>query len=99
MLNPDEIKTADNDSTMKIKINQERTWDTFANHTVKTYQKNENSKEYSFATVSCESFHDGIHVLIGTGKPPPGLESKFTGHMGDTGYAAVSGQLILSRCS
>lgn len=92
MLNPDEIEKAENNSTVEIKINEERPWESFANHNVKAYQKG----RYKFATVSLESFHDGIHDLIGTGH---GVRSSFTGHMGDPRYAAVSVQSIPSRAS
>ena len=102
MLNPDQIEKALYHPTVEIKINEERSWTSFANDSVLRYR----SGGYSFATVSCESFHDGIHVLIGTGQDKKGksllpeeLQTISTGHMGDANYAAVSEQLISSRCS
>ena len=94
MLNPDQIQKAVEDSTVEIKINEERSWESFANDKVLSYKIESGTHKYSFATVSCESFHDGIHVLIGTGSDP-----RMKGHMGNPSYAAVSLPLIPSVSS
>ena len=101
-LNPDQTQEATRDHTVTISINEERSWESFANDRVAVFE----TKGYTFATVSCESFHDGIHLLIGTGKDhkdqsllPEELRSSSTGHMGNPNYAAVSVYLIISRCS
>ena len=67
-----------------VQINDERSWDTFANHNIRSHQGS--TKEY--ATVSLESFHDGIHGLIGTGN------DNMKGHMGDPRWAGVGVALI-----
>ena len=100
MLNPDQIEKASTNSDVEIIINEERSWESFANDTVPAYE----TQGYSFATVSCESFHDDIHSLIGTGGDdqeslPKKLRSKSEGHMGSPSFAAVSIHLILYSCS
>ena len=103
MLNPDQTQTSEKGGrSLEIKINEERSWNSFANDQVQTYE----TRGFSFATVSCESFHNGIHLLIGTGqKPnmesllPEELQSSSTGHMGSPYFAAVSAHLIASICN
>ena len=92
MLNPDEKQKALKNEKIEILINKERSWRSFAND---SYPADE-IEGYSFATVSLESFHDGIHVLLGTGINfedddllPEIPRSGFTGHMGNPRFAAV----------
>ena len=93
MLNPDEKQKARNNEKVEVLINKERSWESFANDRVHEYA----IKENVFATVSLESFHNGIHILLGTGMNlkgqsllPRQLQSAFNGHMGDPRFAAVS---------
>lgn len=93
MLNPDEKQKAHNNEKVEILINEERSWETFANDQF----REDKIKGNYFATVSLESFHNGIHLLLGTGRNlrnqshlPPELQSGFQGHMGHPSFAAVS---------
>ncbi|KAK6086913.1 tyrosinase [Seiridium cupressi] len=71
MLNPEEI--GDNNITgQKVKVNQLRSWNLFANH---------DATSNEFATQSVESWHDAIHMLVGTGVG-------FSGHMSNPAIAA-----------
>ena len=67
-----------------VKINDDRSWNNFANHDEFWHQKG--TKTY--ATVSLESFHDTVHGLIGTGN------SGKKGHMGNPRFAGVSNIII-----
>ena len=94
MLNPDEKQKARGSGNEKIEIliNKERSWHSFANDRATEDVINGNS----FATVSLESFHNGIHVLLGTGRNLKGdlvpeiSRSGFQGHMGNPKFAAES---------
>ncbi len=70
----------------KTHMNKARSWEAFASHYVdgvreKGYQQD--------TTISLESWHDGIHGLVGTGRYP--------GHMGDPAIAAVRRSIPGSR--
>ena len=84
MLNPDQKQKAWKDGKIEISINEQRSWASFANSTAPP----EEIENHTYATVSCESFHDGIHGMIGTGRG-------YLGHMGNPSFAAVS---ILQIC-
>ena len=56
--------------------NKTRSWDAFANHYI-----NQNPQAYQESAISLESWHDDVHVLVGTGR--------YNGHMGDPSIAAV----------
>ena len=87
LLNPDQKQQALHNEKVEILINEERSWESFAND--KVY--GENIKGNYFETVSLESFHDMIHVLLGTGGGHIAPNrSGFKGHMGNPRYAAVS---------
>ena len=89
MLNPDQKQRADKNEKVEILINEERSWHSFANDR----DSSEVIRGNKFATVSLESFHNGIHVMLGTGKnnwgETPEIQSRFRGHMGAPGFAAV----------
>ena len=82
MLNPDHVVEPENSrpGAPKIAINELRGWGSFANHN-SGWDTTIKGKVYP--TVSVESFHDGIHGLIGTGDGG-------RGHMGNPTVAAVS---------
>ena len=63
MLNPDQKEKAKGNPNLQIFVNEKRSWSSFANDHYQT----DSIEGYSYATVSLESFHDGIHVLLGTG--------------------------------
>lgn len=76
MLNPEEELDVSGTGA-KIKVNEWRPWNYFANHT----RVPEDTAWKIRAIRSIESWHDNIHNLIGTGK-------NYTGHMGDPSIAA-----------
>ena len=93
MLNPEEKQKALHNEKVEKLINEERSWETFANDPV----PGQEIKGNYLATVSLESFHNGILVLLGTGRNdkkqsllPRELQSCFHGHMGHPSFAAVS---------
>jgi hypothetical protein len=88
MLNPDEKAKSLDSSKIEILINEERSWESFANDRVGV----DSIRGHTYSTVSLESFHDGIHVLLGTGQGhlDPQMKAGYTGHMGDPRFAAVS---------
>ena len=72
MLNPD-IEGSDNSTRENDKNrNEVRTWESFSNHTKANWD----------AVVSIESWHDDIHVLVGSG-------GGYGGHMTRSQVAAV----------
>jgi hypothetical protein len=85
MLNPDHTATPSSpgSSAPKIFINEVRNWSAFANHSGEGKTTIEGK---TYPTVSVESFHDGIHNLLGTGGGLGGAP----GHMGNPRVAAVS---------
>lgn len=86
MLNPDlKQSSPDDPNKVEILVNQERSWNSFANDTISS----DPIKGYSYATVSVESFHDRIHNLLGTGA---GLiqGQGYSGAIGNPRTAAVS---------
>lgn len=87
MLNPDHTVAPLNSrrDEPKVAINEVRSWGAFANHSG-GWQTTFNGRV--FPSVSVESFHDGIHGLIGTGDGS-------SGHMGNPQVAAVSLLIIL----
>ena len=93
MLNPDEKGESLDKDKITVLVNQERSWDSFANDRVLSSE----IRGHNYSTVSLESFHDGIHVLLGTGRDPTGKSllgsqptNGYTGHMGNPAFAAVS---------
>jgi len=85
MLNPDYTVAPIrfSSSAPKVAINEVRDWTAFANHS----GRNQTTiKGRTYPTVSVESFHDGIHNLIGTG----GSDRSPVGHMGNPQVAGVS---------
>jgi hypothetical protein len=85
MLNPDEkSKPLGNTGNLEILINEERSWNSFANDR----NWSDNIDGHTYSTVSLESFHDGIHTLLGTASGPG--DRNFKGHMGNPAFAAVS---------
>jgi hypothetical protein len=85
MLNPDHTVAPLNSrpGAPTVAINEVRNWAAFANHSG-GWQTTFNGRV--FPSVSVESFHDGIHNLIGTG----GVRAGRAGHMGNPQVAAVS---------
>lgn len=82
MLNPDESSV--NSQGVKVMVNEERSWNSFANMNV----PDAIIGGESFATVSVESWHNGVHNLIGTGNIGGAANNEFTGQMADPAYAA-----------
>jgi hypothetical protein len=93
MLNPDHVGERIDKVTedVGVLINEVRSWESFANDEV----DEEVIGGHAYSTVSLESFHDDIHVLLGTSTI---AEEKFrdsegrdlAGHMGNPMFAAVS---------
>ncbi len=80
MLSPDQKGKSLDQENVEIMINEERSWESFANDRKLT----DTIRAHKYATVSLESWHDSLHIMVGTGK------DGYTGHMGDPAYAAVS---------
>ena len=80
MLNPDQKGGSLDHEKIEIMVNEERSWESFANDRNLT----DTIRDHKYATVSLESWHDNLHVMIGTGK------DGCAGHMGNPAYAAVS---------
>ncbi|OCL06437.1 hypothetical protein AOQ84DRAFT_355469 [Glonium stellatum] len=76
MLNPDE-KAKSVGRSMEILINEERSWESFANHSV----GKRDIRGHTYSTVFLESFHDDIHLMLGTG-------NTYAGHTGNPRCAA-----------
>jgi len=97
MLNPDfKVEPfGDPAGGIAVAINELRSWPSFANANTRG---RDTIDGLTYATVSIESFHNGIHNLLGTGARGGGdplaikrpEDTGFAGHMGDTSYAAVS---------
>lgn len=85
MLNPDHFVTEkgrqSDPNAAKIAINEARDWRAFANH--QQFKEETKIDGKTYPTVSVESWHDGIHVLLGGGQD-------VAGHLGDPRVAAVS---------
>jgi hypothetical protein len=101
MLNPDlTVGDLDDKSSFKAaKINDYRNWEAFANREMHNQVIIQGKR---FVSPSIESWHDGIHVLMGTGSWYDGgmpvfqgegvdeeNQSPKKGHMGDPNVAAV----------
>lgn len=93
MLNPDEKGQSLDKDKITVLVNEERSWESFANDRVISSE----IRGHNYSTVSLESFHDGIHVLLGTGRDPTGKTNGYTGHMGNPAFAAVSMDSIDQR--
>jgi hypothetical protein len=78
-LHPD-YKHKDIRGQAEILVNEERSWESFANHDVQ-YDR---IRGRVYATKSLESFHDTIHGIVGGGAFGMG------GQMGNPAFAAVS---------
>ena len=90
MLNPDHkaAPLGSGPGAQQIAVNEVRDWSSFANHNHRNRRTGKDEtliRGQRFPTVSVESFHDGIHGLIGTGDGSNGI-----GHMGNPQVAAVS---------
>ena len=86
MLSPDAKKQSLDSDRVEILINEERSWESFANDEIES----EAIRGHDFATVSLESWHDGLHVLVGTG------QDQYRGQMGNPAFAAVRSLLKTS---
>ena len=80
MLSPDQKGKSLDQEKVEIMINEERSWESFANDSEST----DPIRGHIYATISVESWHNSLHGMIGTGK------DGCTGHMGYPAYAAVS---------
>ena len=70
----------------KTHMNQARSWESFATHYI---NGDPNNGWQTDTAISLESWHDGIHGLVGTGR--------YRGHMGDPAIAAVRHSIPGSR--
>lgn len=97
MLNPDSVSPKFSGSRApKVIINEVRSWSSFANHSGSP----ETFNGAVYPTVSVESFHDGIHTLLGIATWGDDLGNDLVnrqklsltkeGHMGNPRVAAVS---------
>jgi hypothetical protein len=89
MLNPNEFDVSVR-TKAKIMVNELRPWNSFANDTVFSA----NVGEERFATVSVESWHDGIHNMIGTGQV-----RDVTGQMGNARFAGFEPMFWMHHCN
>ena len=81
MRNPKKYQKSWGDEAHK---NKNRSWDAFANHLI-----NQQPWTHQESAISLESWHDAIHVIVGSGR--------YSGHMGDTGIAAVRNSVLPRR--
>ncbi|KXT08107.1 hypothetical protein AC579_9209 [Pseudocercospora musae] len=109
MLNPD---ITDQDITGRaagtpVKVNDFRSWEQFANRGWKNQIQIDDGR--TFTMPSLESWHDGIHVLLGTGQyydptkrfnqgsGSPGVRR--AGQMGDPAFAAFDPVFFFHHCN
>ena len=96
MLLPDQKAKSLDKADVSILINEERPWESFANNSVKVLNPKDGRQtegvwidRHPYATVSLESFHDGIHVLLGTSRG-----NYQEGQMGNPALAAVGARKV-----
>lgn len=110
MLNPNLVEQdlTHSGAASAVEINQKRSWESFA---TRAHDNVEVINGLQYTAASLESWHDGIHVLVGTGswwdptktikddpKAPISVQNKsnMSGQMGKPAWAAVSRSQILT---